>query len=90
MVAEGEPREILNGAESGHLQRRQERKERQYKRGDLSGDRQCGCALLRRPFGKLKIANEAAERHGRNQPEMIDDPATHPLSWSRWSTFVVR
>jgi hypothetical protein len=42
----GEPREILNSAESGHLQRRQERKERQYKCGDLSGDRQCGLRLF--------------------------------------------
>jgi hypothetical protein len=40
MFAEGEPREILNGAESGHLQRRQECKERHCERGNLSGDRE--------------------------------------------------
>src|SRR4029077_9737580 len=84
LVAEGEPREILNGPESGHLQRRQERKERHYERGNLSSDRQQSCTFVS-PVRQTQNYQRSRERHRRNQPEMIDDPATHPLSWSRWS-----
>src|SRR5207253_9252404 len=46
MVAECEPGEILNGAESRRLQSRQECEEGQYERGDLSSNREYSCAFV--------------------------------------------
>ena len=73
LFAESEPGEIVNGAEAGRLQRRQERQDREYERDDLADDRQCGCAFVA-PIRQAQNRERSRERHRRDQPKMIDDP----------------
>jgi len=73
VLAEGEPGEILNGAELARLQRLRKREDRQCERYDLASD----CKSRRTFTSRIRQTQNHqrnGERHRWNQPEIVDEP----------------